>query len=74
MIKLFAVLLSIVGIVLGSYVLITKNFEIIPYQLLVLGVLLLIAGSVGLKADRKISGIFSVIAAAFVLFVAIYTF
>lgn len=74
MLKILRILLSVIAIVFGSYALITENFEVMPYALIVLGVLSLITGSVEIKAKRKTGGIISIIAAAFTLFVAIYTF
>ncbi len=74
MLKTFRILLSIIVFGLASYSLITQNFEFMPYMLFALGVLSLITGITELKAERKTSAILSILAAAFVLFVAIYTF
>lgn len=73
MLKLLKILLSVTVIVLGSYSLITKNFNSMPFMLFVLGTLFLITGSAELKAKRRTNGIISLIAAAWLLFVAIYT-
>lgn len=74
MIKLLRILLAIIGIVLAVYCLITKNLEMMPYTLFVMGVLYLVTGSQELQAKRKTNAITSIFAGAFVLFVAIYTF
>ena len=74
MLKILRALLSIIVIVLGSYSLITQNFEVKPYMFLILGMMFLITGSVELKAKRKTSAIISIFAAPFMFFVAIYTF
>ena len=74
MLKILRVLLSVIVIMLGSYSLITQNFEVMPYTFIILGVLFLITGSVELKAKREINAIISILAALFILFVAIYTF
>lgn len=74
MLKILRVLLSGIVILLGSYSLITRNFEVMPYIFLFLGVLFLITGSVELKAKRKINAIISILVAPIMFFVAIYTF
>lgn len=74
MLKILRLLLSVFVIVLGSYSLITKNFEFISYMLLAVGVLSLVTGSLELKAKRKTSAIISFLAAAFLIFVFIYTY
>lgn len=64
MLKLLRILLSVIVIVLGSYVLITESFGIMPYLFLVIGVLSLITGGMELKAKRNTSAIISILAAA----------
>lgn len=74
MLKILRVLLSVIVIMLGSYSLITQNFEVMPYTFIILGMLFLITGSLELKAKREINAIISILAALFILFVAIYIF
>ncbi len=74
MLKILRALLSIIVIVLGSYSLITQNFEVMPYMFFILGMMFLITGGVELKAKRKTSAIISILATPFMFFVAIYTF
>jgi len=59
--------------VLGSYSLITQNFEVMPYMFFILGMVFLITGSVELKAKRKTSAIISILATLFILFELIDT-
>ena len=74
MIKLFRIILSIIVIVAASYSLLTKNFGIMPYTLLVMGVLSFVTGSIELQAKRKTNALISIFAGAFTFFVGIYTF
>ena len=74
MLKILRVILSVIGIALAGYVLITKNFVFMPYMLLAMGLLGLVTGVVELQAKRKTSAITNFFAAAFVFFVAIYIF
>lgn len=74
MLKIVRLISSLIGIALASYGLITKNFEFMPYMMLFLGVSILVIGFLELQAKRKTSAIISILASAFILFVAIYTF
>lgn len=67
-------LLSLIVIGLAICVIITKNFIFLSFELFVLGGILLLSGSLELKEKRKANGVMSFLIAAFVLFVAIYTF
>lgn len=59
---------------LAGYSLITKNFEFMPYMMFFVGVLMLVTGVVEFQEKRKSNAISSILAAAFLFFVAIYTF
>ena len=74
MIKLFRIVLSGVGIMLASYCLITKNFELMPYLLIIMGVNYLITWRMEIQLKRKTNAVISFFAGAFALFVGIYTF
>lgn len=74
MLKIVRLISSLIVIALASYGLITKNFEFMPYMMLFLGVSILVIGVLELQAKRKTSAIISILASAFILFVAIYTF
>lgn len=72
--KILKVILSVIVIALAGYGLITKNFEFMPYMMLFLGVFMLVMGISELQAKKKTSAISFILAAAFLFFVAIYTF
>lgn len=72
--KILKVILSVIVIALAGYGLITKNFEFMPYMMLFLGVFMLVTGISELQAKKKTSAIPFILAAAFLFFVAIYTF
>ncbi len=75
MLKTLRIILSIVGVVLAGFCLITKNFEFMPYLMLILGSSILITGLVELQKDRKgFSGYMCIIASLFVFFVSIKVF
>ncbi len=50
--KILRVILSIVIVVLASFMLITQNFEFMPYLMLVLGISTLITGIVEIQKDK----------------------
>ena len=64
----------VIGMALAGYSLITKNFEFMPYLMFFVGVLMLVTGVAEFQAKRKSNAISSILAAAFLFFVAIYTF
>lgn len=74
MLKKSRIILSVILIGFAAYVLITNNFEFITYMLLVMGVLGLLTGVAELQEKRKTSAVISILAGAFVFFVAIYIF
>ena len=74
MLKILRVISSISVMALGAYALITGKFESLPYMMFFLGVSLLVSGVLELQAKRKTSAIFTILAAAFLFYVAFYTF
>ncbi|VDG97668.1 Uncharacterised protein [Lysinibacillus sphaericus] len=74
MLKVLGVVLSVIVITLAGYGLIIKNFEFMSYMFFFLGVFILSIGVRELKAKRSTNAIVSIIGAAFILFVSIYTF
>ena len=74
MLKILRIILSVIVMALAGYSLITKNFEFMSYMMFFVGVLMLVTGVAELQAKRKTNAISSILAAAFLFFVAIYTF
>ncbi|MEC2863712.1 MULTISPECIES: DUF3953 domain-containing protein [Bacillus] len=73
MLNTIRILLTILVTLLGSYALITQNFNLMPLTFSFLGLSILINGVIGLKENRKFMSYTSFLAAAFLIFVAIYT-
>ena len=74
LLKVLGVILSIFVITLGSFALITKNFDLRPYSLFLLGILSCVIGSIELKKDRKsFWGYANIGGSGFVVFVVIFT-
>ncbi|WP_100374775.1 DUF3953 domain-containing protein [Bacillus sp. FJAT-45037] len=74
MLKVLRVILSIFVFTLGGFALITQNFDLLPYSLILLGILTFILGLIELKKDQKsFWGYANIGASVFVIFVAIYT-
>ncbi|MGJ9385560.1 DUF3953 domain-containing protein [Salipaludibacillus sp. CF4.18] len=74
MLKVLRIILSMSVVTLGSYSLITRTFDLLPYSLLSLGFLSLVVGLNELKKDKKTFwGYINIGASAFVFFVVIYT-
>jgi len=59
---------------LAGYGLITKDFKFMSFMMFFVGVSMLVTGVAELQAKRKTNAISSILAAAFLFFVAIYTF
>ena len=74
MLRVLRITSLVIGMALAGYSLITKNFEFMPYMMFFVGVLMLVTGVAELQAKRKPNAISSILAAAFLFFVAIYTF
>ncbi len=74
MLKILRIILSVIVMALAGYSIITKNFEFMPYMMFFVGVSMLVTGVAEFQAKRKSNAIPSILAAAFLFFVAIYTF
>ncbi|MBY0121624.1 YczI family protein [Bacillus sp. S/N-304-OC-R1] len=65
---------AVIAFCLAGYSLITSKYQVMPYMLFFLGVMMLCTGISELKVKRKTNAIISFTASVFVLFVSIYTF
>ena len=73
--KILRIVLSLTTITLAIYVLITSNFEFMPYMMLSLGALMLFIGIVEIRRQRKAYwGYISIVVSLFVVYVAIQGF
>jgi hypothetical protein len=72
MLKTLRIILSIVGVVLAGFGLITQNFEFMPYLMLILGISILITGGIELQKDKKgFWGYMCIIVSMFAFYVSI---
>ncbi|MBA9029066.1 DUF3953 domain-containing protein [Peribacillus huizhouensis] len=53
MLKTLRIILSIVGVMLAVFCLITQNVEFIPYLMLILSISIMITGGIELQKDKK---------------------
>ncbi|MFC0210988.1 DUF3953 domain-containing protein [Paenibacillus chartarius] len=75
MLNISKVILAIIVIGLSSYLLITKNFELMPYLMLFLAIFMLVTGLIECQRNRKgIWGYLSILVSLFILFVSIQGF
>ena len=74
MLKVLKIGLLVIAVCLAMYVLITRNFQGIPFMLFFLGLSGIVMGVSELKVGRKTSAILSFLASVFALFVSVYTF
>ena len=75
MLKIVRIILSIVGVALAGFGIITKNFEFMPYLMVTLGISLLITGVIELQKDKKAFwGYMSIGVAGFAFYVSIQGF
>ena len=66
------IILSIITLGLSVYIFITENYDFSPYQLLLLGSIMLLVGLGELQKDRKnFWGYVNIIGSSFVFFVSI---
>ncbi|WP_309491810.1 DUF3953 domain-containing protein [Paenibacillus anseongensis] len=69
------VIIAIFVICLSSYLLITKNFELVPYLMLTLAIFMLVTGLVEHQRNRKgFWGYLSILVSLFILFVSLQGF
>ncbi|MFD1926498.1 YczI family protein [Sporosarcina siberiensis] len=71
MLKILRIVLVIIGFVLGGYILISSNYEGLPYMMFVIGTMLLVIGIAEIKQNRKKMGIVSIIGSLFVFYVSV---
>ncbi len=75
MLKTLRILLSISGLALALFGLITKNFEYMPYLMMVLSFFIMITGVIELQKDKKAFwGYISIGVSGFAFYVAIQGF
>jgi len=72
--RILRVSLLVIVMALAGYGLITKDFKFMSFMMFFVGVSMLVTGVAELQAKRKTNAISSILAAAFLFFVAIYTF
>ncbi|MGN4447663.1 DUF3953 domain-containing protein [Bacillus cereus group sp. MYBK79-1] len=73
MLNMLRILLTSLVTLLGLYALLTQDFKLLPLTFLFLGLSILINGVTDLKENRNFTSYTSFLAAAFLIFVAIYT-
>jgi len=72
--RILRVSLLVIVMALAGYSLITKDFKFMSFMMFFVGVSMLVTGVAELQAKRKTNAISFILAAAFLFFVAIYTF
>ncbi|TWT00222.1 DUF3953 domain-containing protein [Planomicrobium sp. CPCC 101079] len=71
MLKIIIIILNIIVVVFAAYVLEIQNFTLLPYVMLTLGILLLVAGFKKIQKDRKeFWGYMFVLISLFIFFVS----
>lgn len=70
--KIIRVILAIIVFALSGYSLLTREYGLIPYMLLLLALMVLITGTIEIQEKRKVAAIISFLSAALGLFVGIY--
>ena len=71
MLIILRILLSIIVFVLGGYVLISGNNEVMPYMMFSLGAMMLVMGIDEIKKDRKKMGVIAIIVSIFIFYVSV---
>jgi len=71
MFKMIRIILQVVGVGFAAYVLWSQDFTLMPYLMLILGVLMLAAGFERIQKDRKeFWGYMFVVISLFIFFVS----
>ncbi|PAE23282.1 DUF3953 domain-containing protein [Bacillus sp. 7894-2] len=73
MIKILRIVLSVVIIPLALYMLITHNFEWMPFNLFLLSLFVMVIGTDEFMKGRKQYGVLNFAVSFFIVFVAFYT-
>lgn len=71
MLKVLRIILAVIVVSISGYELLTKNFEVQPYMMFLLGIMMLVTGIDELQKGRKEYGWLSIIVFLFCLFVSI---
>ncbi|WP_039043904.1 DUF3953 domain-containing protein [Sporosarcina sp. ZBG7A] len=74
MLKIINFSLAIVVITVSAYSLITKDFSLMPYMMIALGLFMLGLGISEFQKKQKTNAIMIIFASTFIFFVSIYTF
>ncbi|NOU98574.1 DUF3953 domain-containing protein [Paenibacillus planticolens] len=75
MLKISKAIIAVIIICISSYLLITKEFELMPYLMLLLAIFMLVTGLVEYQRNRKgFWGYLSIVVSLFILFVSIHGF
>ncbi|MFD2680318.1 DUF3953 domain-containing protein [Bacillus seohaeanensis] len=69
MLKIARIGLSVIIVIVATYMLITRNFEFMPYNIFLLSVLMAVMGADELKKGRKGYGYLGIAASLFCFFV-----
>ncbi|MGJ3194206.1 DUF3953 domain-containing protein [Peribacillus frigoritolerans] len=73
--KIVRIILAIIVLALSACLLITENFEFMPYSMLFLGAIMLVTGLAELQKDRKgFWGYMSLVVSSFLFYVSIQGF
>ncbi|MFJ9382701.1 DUF3953 domain-containing protein [Peribacillus sp. NPDC101481] len=72
--KIVRISLAIIVLALSAYLLITENFEFMPYLMLISGAIMLVRGLAELQKDRKGGFLGCVVVSLFLFFVSIQGF
>ncbi|WP_419962338.1 DUF3953 domain-containing protein [Psychrobacillus sp. BM2] len=73
--KITRILLGVIVIAFSIYILISRNYELMPFMMLLFGTFMLLSGLVELQKDRKkFEGYMFIIVSLFIFFVFIQSF
>ncbi|MGG3480701.1 hypothetical protein ABES21_24915 [Peribacillus frigoritolerans] len=72
--KIVRIILAIIVLALSAYLLITENFEFMPYLILISGAIMLVRALAELQKDRKGGFLGCVVVSLFLFFVSIQGF
>lgn len=65
------IILNVIVVVIAVYVLLKQNFTLLPYVMLTVGILVLVAGIEKIQKDRKeFSGYMFVLTSLFIFFIS----
>jgi hypothetical protein len=75
LLKIIKIILTVIATALLDYVLLSKNFALIPFMMLFVGALMLVTRLVEIQKDRKeFLGYLNIIGSIFIFFVSIQLF